>query len=329
MASSALSRLKVVANQINANQNIQGAECLRRPLNSRFRYTLDDNKLTHNQREFYERNGYLVIKGLVSHDKIDRYRDEFQKICSREVELPELTVMRDVAIAKSEFVAGEQAVTKIQNFQSYDPLFDYCSLPEITNYVQCFTSPNIMAVHTMLINKPPDPGLKTSRHPLHQDLHYFPFRPADRIVCSWTAMEKINRANGCLVVLPGTHQGELKQHDYPEWENGVNKMYHGVKDFDPKAPMVHLEMEKGDTVFFHPILIHGSGANKTEGFRKAISCHYAASDCHFINLAGTVSQSIKKEAEEYAMKRFGLEIDYIDMWKMRARLAKGVDLGFQ
>lgn len=75
-----------------------------------------------------------------------------------------------------------------------------------------------MAVHTMLINKPPDPGLKTSRHPLHQDLHYFPFRPADRIVCSWTAMEKINRANGCLVVLPGTHQGELKQHDYPDWE---------------------------------------------------------------------------------------------------------------
>ena len=89
---------------------------------------------------------------------------------------------------------------------------------QITDYVECFTGPNIMAVHTMLINKPPDPGLKTSRHPLHQDLHYFPFRPADRIVCSWTAMEKVNRANGCLVVLPGTHHGDLKQHDYPEWE---------------------------------------------------------------------------------------------------------------
>ena len=51
-------------------------------------------------------------------------------------------------------------------------------------------------------------------------------------------------------------------------QNGVNKMYHGVKDFDPNAPMVHLEMEKGDTVFFHPILIHGSGMNRTKGFRK-------------------------------------------------------------
>lgn len=27
-------------------------------------------------------------------------------------------------------------------------------------------------------------------------------------------------------------------------------------------------MEKGDTVFFHPLLIHGSGRNKSQGFRK-------------------------------------------------------------
>lgn len=61
-------------------------------------------------------------------------------------------------------------------------------------------------------------GKKTSRHPMHQDLHYFPFRPVDKIVCAWTAMEKVNRQNGCLVVLPGTHTGTLNEHNYPEWE---------------------------------------------------------------------------------------------------------------
>ena len=45
-------------------------------------------------------------------------------------------------------------------------------------------------------------------------------------------------------------------------------MYHGIKDFDPNASMMHLEMDAGDTVFFHPLLIHGSGANTTKGFRK-------------------------------------------------------------
>ena len=44
---------------------------------------------------------------------------------------------------------------------------------------------------------------------------------------------------------------------------------------DLKAQRVHLEMNPGDTVFFHPILLHGSGRNRTENFRRAISAHYA------------------------------------------------------
>lgn len=85
----------------------------------------------------------------------------------------------------------------------------------------------VLCVLTLLpfcqINKPPNVG-ESGRHPLHQDLMYFPFRPAERIVCSWTAMEKVNRSNGCLVVLPGSHKGELLEHGTPQWESGVNKV---------------------------------------------------------------------------------------------------------
>jgi phytanoyl-CoA hydroxylase len=110
-----------------------------------------------------------------------------------------------------------------------------------------------MAMHTMLINKPPDPGTLTSRHPLHQDLYYFPFRPENKIVCAWTAMEKINRENGCLVVLPGSHKspGVLLEHDYPKWDQ-VNKMYYGIVDLDIKnLNLVYLEMEQGIKIVNH------------------------------------------------------------------------------
>lgn len=70
----------------------------------------------------------------------------------------------------------------------------------------------------MFINKPPDSGALTSRHPLHQDLYYFPLRPADRIVAAWTALEEVTTSNGCLVVIPGSHRGELLPHGYPDWE---------------------------------------------------------------------------------------------------------------
>ena len=42
------------------------------------------------------------------------------------------------------------------------------SVRQILDVVEGFTGENIMAMHTMLINKPPDAGTKTSRHPMHQ-----------------------------------------------------------------------------------------------------------------------------------------------------------------
>ncbi|XP_023278795.1 phytanoyl-CoA dioxygenase, peroxisomal [Seriola lalandi dorsalis] len=291
----------------------------------RLRYSFDTDLLTPDQRLFYEENGFVLIKNLVSEEDIDKFRKEFERICRQEVKVPGLVVMRDVAIVKSEFIPDQKAVSKLQDFQEDPELFRYCTLPQILKYVECFTGPNIMAMHTMLINKPPDAGKKTSRHPMHQDLHYFPFRPTDRIVCSWTAMEKVNRQNGCLVVLPGTHTGTLKEHDYPEWQGGVNKMYHGVRDYDSQHPRVHLEMEKGDTVFFHPLLIHGSGMNQTQGFRKAISCHYASADCYYIDVKGTTQENIEKEVKEIAARKYavGDEITFQDTWAVRGRLVQG------
>lgn len=41
---------------------------------------------------------------------------------------------------------------------------------------------------------------------------YFPFRPAENIVASWTAMQHVDEENGCLYVLPGSHKGVMLKH---------------------------------------------------------------------------------------------------------------------
>jgi phytanoyl-CoA hydroxylase len=51
-------------------------------------------------------------------------------------------------------------------------------------------------------------------------------------------------------------------------------------------------------------LIHGSGANRTDGFRKAISCHYANADkCKYISVEGTNQQQLADEIMDMARKR--------------------------
>ena len=293
--------------------------------------------LSAEQRLQYERDGFIVVRKLVPAERLRAYTERFLAISRGDVAGAQgrMLVMRDVAIAKSEAIQGEAAITKLQDWQRDPVLFGYCTQPELLRYVRAFTGPSARSIHTMLINKPPDPGTSTSRHPLHQDLYYFPLRPADRIVCAWTAMERVHRGNGCLTVVPGSHTGELLQHEYPEWEGGVNKFYHGIRiDQARLEGRIHVEMEAGDTVFFHPLLIHGSGTNRTQGFRKAISCHYASgTECDFVDVRGTVQEHLLDDIFDLAARKLGMaksDIDsqvmvdlYHDHWRGKSRHCAG------
>ncbi len=87
--------------------------------------------------------------------------------------------------------------------------------------------------------------------------------------------------------------------------------------------MVHVIMEPGDTIFFHPILIHGSGRNTSNRFRKAISCHFASTHCDFYECTGSMQEDIAKEIEHIAkMKGMG-ELHFNDIWRLKSRLVQG------
>lgn len=227
----------------------------------------------------YREQGYVVVPGLLPARDLERWLGRLADIVEGRVPPADgMLVMRDVMVAKGAVVPGSrlEAIAKIQDYEN-DPVLDsYATHPRVLDCVERFIGHDLLSIHTMLINKPPHVD---GRHPLHQDLLYFPFRPADRIVAAWTALEPVTQENGCLVVVPGTHRGELLPHENPPDIEWLNAAYFGVKDAQAaRARRVHLEMEPGDTVFFHPVLLHGSGRNRTEGFRRAISAHYAAVD---------------------------------------------------
>ncbi|XP_064795168.1 phytanoyl-CoA dioxygenase, peroxisomal-like [Oncorhynchus masou masou] len=94
-------------------------------------YSFDNDLLSTEQRISYEEDGFLLIKGLVSGEHIDRFRAAFERIFCREVQVPGLVVMRDVSIAKSEFIPDQKAISKLQDFQEEPELFRYCSLPQL------------------------------------------------------------------------------------------------------------------------------------------------------------------------------------------------------
>jgi phytanoyl-CoA hydroxylase len=234
--------------------------------------------ITDEMLEGYWKDGFVVIPGLVAKDRLAGWLERLSDIVEGRVAPADgMLVMKDVMVAKGAVTPGTamEAIAKIQDYEK-DPILDsYTTHDPILDCVERIIGHEVQTIHTMLINKPPNVD---GRHPLHQDLLYFPFRPADKIVASWTALEPVTKENGCLVVVRGSHRGELLEHENPDWDY-LNGGYFGAKNVgELMDERVHLEMNPGDTVLFHPVILHGSGRNRTQGFRRAISAHYTAVD---------------------------------------------------
>lgn len=227
--------------------------------------------------ERYRRDGFVVRRGLLDADVLRRFERRFVDLAlGRTPRAAHMVIMQDVMVAKGRVQPESplHGVNKLLSFENDAVLFGYALSKPLLEGVREIVGPDVMTISTNVFNKPP--GVD-GRHPLHQDLRYFSLRPADGIVGTWTAIDPARRESGCLVVVPGSHTGELLRHGSPDWEH-VNFGFFAADGVDLEA-RVHVEMEPGDTLFFHPLLVHGSGRNRSKGFRRAISAHFAATSC--------------------------------------------------
>jgi len=225
----------------------------------------------------YRRDGFLLVRSMLPASQLERWSSRFEELALEAAARPEgMVVMRDAMIARGAVTPATplHAINKLLSFEDDPVLFEYAESPELLAVVRSLVGPRLRTISTNVFNKPP--GVD-GRHPLHQDLRYFALRPADAIVAAWTAIDPCRRENGCLAVIPGSHRGPLREHGSPDWDY-VNRGFFAAEVPDASA-RVHVEMEPGDTLLFHPLLVHGSGRNKSQGFRRAISVHYASADC--------------------------------------------------
>ncbi|MEM7077942.1 MAG: phytanoyl-CoA dioxygenase family protein [Pseudomonadota bacterium] len=233
--------------------------------------------MSQQQIDDYFTQGYLVLRELIDAAFLERLDARFLEYVEGRRALPEaMKIMQDVMVVKQAVAAPTpvHAVNKLLCLENDEVLFDFARHPDLVAAVRSLLGDELYSLSSNVFNKPP--GVD-GRHPMHQDLRYFRLAPADRIVGVWTAMLPARRETGCLAVLPGSHRLGLLEHRLPDWEY-VNHGFYALPDVDRSA-RVHVELEPGDTLLFHPLLIHGSGHNRSGAFRRAISIHYAAGDC--------------------------------------------------
>ncbi len=230
--------------------------------------------LTEAELQHYEKQGFVVRRALFDADTVATFDARFAELVA-DPPGPPMQIMRDVMVAKGAVAPAStlHAVNKLFSFEADDVLFGYCTHAQMAACLHSLLGEEVFSISTNVFNKPP--GVD-GRHPFHQDLRYYRIRPAEKIVGTWTALRMATRQTGCLAVLPGSHKGGLLEHGYPDWEY-VNHGFYAALDVDV-SQREYVELEPGDTLFFHPLLLHGSGRNRSDGFRRAASAHFVAGD---------------------------------------------------
>lgn len=116
------------------------------------------------------------------------------------------------------------------------------------------------------------PGSEGAIFAWHQDLGYWPAGTPDTRTATFSlALDSATLANGCLQVVPGSHLEDALRPHRPVLggESGLRDETHALSvELGPDDELIPLEVERGDVTVHNERIIHGSGGNRTEGWRR-------------------------------------------------------------
>lgn len=219
---------------------------------------------TPEQRAAYERDGYVLVRGLFDAEEITVLRDAIEK----DPQLRASLYDRKDAQGKATRMAtwnhpGDSAYgLAARSHRVVDTMEDMLG-GEVYHY------------HSKLTAKEPFEG---GAWEWHQDYGYwyhngciFPYMASVMV-----ALDKTTRENGCLQVLRGSHHAGRVDHGVLPGEQ-VGAEPRRVEEMLKRFERVYVEMEPGDGLFFHSNVMHRSDQNRSPNRRwTVLFCYNAA-----------------------------------------------------
>ncbi|REE70482.1 ectoine hydroxylase-related dioxygenase (phytanoyl-CoA dioxygenase family) [Paenibacillus taihuensis] len=218
--------------------------------------------ITPQDVDFYNENGYLLVKGVFNKQEIIEMREAVDKIIDRAARAN----MDQNHQWQGDFLPPEElkklVLKGFHDVQYHDAAFMRAMVhPNMVAVLSQLIGPNVQLHHSKMLVKPPENG---AAFPMHQDHPYFPHDNHTMLAAS-VHMDDADLENGCLHVIPGSHKQGPLQH--------VGRHYLNAKEY-PVSEGTPCIAEAGDVLFFNYLTIHGSPANKSERTRRNVLYQY-------------------------------------------------------
>ena len=157
--------------------------------------------------EGFLRDGYIVVRGLVSEADVKKMRKVTELGLRDQVEPVEYEAeLRYPGAPPSTDAEGGRTIRRLKQAQSRSFLFtEWMMRPEILNRLQQLLGPQVvcpLAHHNCIMTKQPKFSSETG---WHQDIRYWSFQRPE-LINAWIALGTERPENGCLQVIPGSHK---------------------------------------------------------------------------------------------------------------------------
>ncbi|MBI1927688.1 phytanoyl-CoA dioxygenase family protein [Candidatus Poribacteria bacterium] len=146
-----------------------------------------------------------------------------------------------------------------------DPLFlAYMQHRLFRDITRRYIGEGVSIFRAMFMNKPAHRGTVL---PWHQDVGKGWGLDGNPMITVWTALDDATVANGCMQIVPGSHQlGILNERHFVSEADFAK---HALEE-----KVTYLEAEAGEAILLHNLLLHRSGVNHTSQSRRAFSSAY-------------------------------------------------------
>jgi Phytanoyl-CoA dioxygenase (PhyH) len=149
--------------------------------------------------------------------------------------------------------------------------YDLATHPAVLDVVEDLIGPNILVHTTSIFSKHPhDPGYI----PWHQDGYYWQLSEP-HLTTAWIALSDSTVENGCLRVVPGSHQQRLPHVETYAQESLLTNGLEVAVDIG-QAQVRDVVLNAGAMSLHHVNMIHGSNPNRSDTKRIGFAARYVA-----------------------------------------------------
>ena len=168
----------------------------------------------------------------------------------------------------------ERVAFSLENHLFLPWVYEIVANTRVLDAVESVLGPNVMVWSSQWFPKFPHDKAFVS---WHQDATYWGLTPPN-VATAWIALTESTLANGCMRVIPGTHQGALlPQRETYAQTNMLSRGQEIAVTVD-ESQAVPLELRPGEFSLHHVGIVHGSGPNDSNAPRIGIAVRYISPD---------------------------------------------------